>query len=149
MTPSLGLLLDAVVILLLTLTIGSVWRLSGRLKDFRKARAEFDALIGRFDGATQRAESGIKTLDAASGKAGAELHEQIVSARKLRDELRLMTEAADSLARRLESAVPSARSASSPAAPEPPLAAKPTSSNDLRSKAERDLHRAMESKRTP
>lgn len=146
MTPTLGLLLDGMVIILLVLTIGSVWRLSGRLKDFRKARAEFDALIARFDTATGRAETGIKTLEQASGRAGADLQEQISSARKLRDELRMMTEAADSLAKRLEAAVPSrggtttleASSAKAPLSPAEP-----------RSKAERDLMRAMEGKRQP
>lgn len=135
---TVGLILDGVMVILLALTIISVWVLAGRLKYLRDSRKEFETMIRHFDDATKRADSGIKALQTAASKTGEGLQQQLDRARSLRDELSIMIESADSLARRLENASASGKpaEAAKPAAPA-------ESRVDPRSKAEMDLLRAM------
>lgn len=140
MNPLLTLALDFVIIGLLTVTIFSAWALSGKLKAFLSARREFEGVIVKFDAATSRAEASIRALEAASEKAGSDLQEELVRARDLREELLVMVSAGENMAKRLEAAVPSR----APNEVQPP---RPVGENDVRSKAERDLLRAMEGKR--
>ncbi len=136
---TLGLILDGVMVVLLALTIISVWVLAGRLKYLRDSRREFEKMIQQFDEATKRADVGIKGLQQAASKTGEGLQQQLDRARSLRDELSIMIESADSLARRLEAASSSGKPA--------PETSKPadTGRADPRSKAEMDLLRAMTS----
>lgn len=135
---SLGLLLDGIMVVLLALTIVSVWVLAGRLKYLRDSRQEFEAMVRQFDEATRRADSGLKALQAAASKSGDGLQQQLDTARRLRDELSSMIDSAESLARRLES------NASSVAKPlQAEAKAAEAARVDPRSKAELDLLRAM------
>lgn len=138
---TLGLFLDGLMVVLLALTIISVWVLSARLKYVRNSRQEFEGLIRQFDEATKRADTGVKNLQAAAGKAGQDLQDVLSRARNLRDELGIMIESADSLARRLENAAPA--KAAAPAAPPLEVGKAEPAGRDLRSKAEMDLLRAM------
>lgn len=135
---SLGLLLDGIMVVLLALTIVSVWTLAGRLKYLRDSRQEFEAMVRQFDEATKRADSGLKALQAAASKSGDGLQQQLDTARRLRDELSSMIDSADNLARRLEN---NASNAAKPAQAEAKAAE--AGRVDPRSKAELDLLRAM------
>lgn len=139
---TLGLVLDGLMVVLLLFTLLSMRVLSSRLKYLRDSRQEFEGLIRQFDDASKRADSGIKGLQAAAGKAGEGLQQQLDRARALRDELSSMIESADSMAGRLEAARPAT---AQPAAPEKPAEA--GRAVDPRSKAEMDLLRAMSGSR--
>lgn len=149
MNQTIPLLLDGIVIVLLLATIVTASVLSSRLKILKDSRKDFQEMIVKFDQATARADAGVKSLLANASKAGEDLQSRLDRARALRDELSMMIQSADSLAQRLESASGGQRrseavsvGAGAPAAsrtiPEPPpLAADP------RSKAERDLLKAL------
>ena len=155
MSQTIPLLLDGVIIVLLLGTIITASVLSSRLRILRDSRKDFQEMIAKFDQATARAEAGVKSLLANAHKAGDELQGRLDRARTLRDELSSMIESADSLARRLESASVNtragARTSDKPAASEPPLSTQqrgipeppPVAPPDPRSKAERDLLRAL------
>lgn len=137
---TISLILDGVMVLLLAVTIISVWVLAGRLKYIRDSRTQFESMIRSFDESTKRADAGLKALQAAASKSGEGLQSQLDRARSLRDELSIMIESADSLARRLEAGSASSKQGAAEAKPaEVGRAATP----DPRSKAEMDLLRAM------
>ncbi len=58
-------------------------------------RAEMDKTIADFDGATARAEDGIKRLKSHAAKLGGDLDQRMQSAQALRDELAFMIERAE------------------------------------------------------
>ena len=148
MSGFLGLLLDGIIVLLLALTIASVWGLSAKLKYVRDSRQQFEGLIKQFDESTRRADSSIKALQAASSKTGEELQENLNRARKMRDELSIMLDSAESLANRLEQATPQRSSADVGSAKQQTSTSSSSDPvRDVRSKAEMDLLRAIGSSR--
>ena len=98
----LGLVLDGAIILLLAVTIVFAARLSLSLKTFRDNRQAFEGLLRDLDARIGAAESTILGLRQAAQEGGQELQEKIDDAQNLHDELSLMTQAADNMARRLE-----------------------------------------------
>ncbi len=155
MNTTIPLLLDGLIIILLVVTIFTASVLSARLKILRDSRKDFQEMISKFDQATARADNSVKSLLANAQRAGDDLQPRLDRARALRDELSMMIDSADSLARRLESASSGARmgdrqSPASSSQSEPPLSAQPRTipeppplAPDPRSKAERDLMRAL------
>jgi hypothetical protein len=134
----LSWVIDGIMLVLLALVLLSTMTLSSRLKVLRDSRRDFEAIVKQFDEASKRADAGIKALQAAAGKSGEALQGQLERARSLRDELSMMIESADSMAKRLETAAPAK-------AAEVARQAEPTSA--ARSKAELDLLRMMSGKR--
>lgn len=130
-------IIDGVMLVLLALVLVSTLTLNSRLKSLRDSRREFEAMVGQFDAASRRADTGLKALQQAAGKSGDELQARLEKARILRDELSIMIESADSLARRLEAATPARGGAESPRPVESAPVAPP------RSRAEQDLLRAI------
>lgn len=147
MSGFLGLFLDGIIVLLLALTIASVWGLSAKLKYVRDSRQQFEGLIKQFDESTRRADSSIKALQAASSKTGEELQDNLNRARRMRDELSIMLDSAESLANRLEQATPQRSSSADIGSAKPSAPSTPDQVRDVRSKAEMDLLRAMGSAR--
>lgn len=156
MNTTIPLLLDGLIIILLVVTIFTASVLSSRLKILRDSRKDFQEMIAKFDQATARADNSVKSLLANAQRAGDDLQTRLDRARALRDELSMMIDSADSLARRLESASSSSRGnersaeRQSASHSEPPLSAQsrtipepPPLAPDPRSKAERDLMRAL------
>lgn len=158
MNTTIPLLLDGLIIILLVVTIFTASVLSSRLKILRDSRKDFQEMIAKFDQATGRADNSVKSLLANAQRAGDDLQTRLDRARALRDELSMMIDSADSLARRLESASSSSRGSErersaerqSASHSEPPLSAQPRTipeppplAPDPRSKAERDLMRAL------
>ncbi len=133
-----GWVIDGVMVVLLALVLVSTLMLNSRLKYLRDSRRDFEAMVKQFDEASKRADAGIKALQQAASKSGEGLQDQLNRARTLRDELSIMIESADSLARRLESAAPGKADVARSADPGTPAA---------RSKAELDLLRMMGGKR--
>lgn len=97
---SLGL--DIVILIALGVTIYFALRLSKALNNFRNQRSEFNKLIRDLSKNIEAAQNSIDGLKQAGQSSGAELQRIISESKGLADELKLMNEAGNSLAKRLE-----------------------------------------------
>lgn len=95
---------DVVILGLLGGTIFFSYRLSRSLNNFRKYRQEMNALITELNKAIKRSEQAIDNMKGSAMQSGGQLQEKISDAAKLHDELELITEMAEGVARRLEAA---------------------------------------------
>lgn len=100
--PSLELIIDIVLALLLGGAIISAWILNKRLDIVRKGQTEMAALVQQLNIATTNAQTSVSSLKNAGIDAQDNLTNEIKKARALADELTLITEAGDSLANRIE-----------------------------------------------
>lgn len=100
-----GFILDGVIAVLLGAMIFFAVRLSLSLRAFRENRAEMRGLVESLSRAILQADGAIKGLREAARESGRDLQGTIAEARSIQDELRIMIESGDSLARRIESAV--------------------------------------------
>lgn len=105
------LLLEGFVAALLIATMVFCWRLNRRLNEMRDAKAEMSQLIAELDRATNRAARAIADLRAASDGAGASLERRVGEAQSLTDDLKLMIDAGERLADRLDGGIETARRA--------------------------------------
>lgn len=160
---AITLAFEAVVALLLGLTIFYATRLNSRLVQLRQREAEMQNLIATFDQATLRAEDSIGRLKAVSAEIETALHIRIDRAQALRDELAFIIDFGDSLASRVErdrtggqagneqgsepSATPSAEPARPAAAPKTPARSVGPGAVKASSRAERELAHALISSR--
>ena len=155
---TLTLILDIVMALLLVATIVFAAILNTRLNTLRRNKDQLGRLIGNFNEATLRAESGIPKLRKAAEEAGLALHEQVERAQTLRDDLAFLIERADSMAPHLEGTVQVARGEAKPHRPAArrslnlglspaPVEEMEPIIDDERSEAERELLRALQSVR--
>jgi len=121
--PSLmPLILDGAVIALLIAVIFYAGRLSLHLRDFRTSRRDMDGLIRDLSVSVERAEQAMVGLRETARESGRDLQGMINEAAALSEELQLMGETGNSLARRLEvAAEKNGRAATSapPSAPAP------------------------------
>jgi hypothetical protein len=97
-----ALLLDALVAVLLAVTVGYCVVLHRRLGILRGAQAELERLLQGFGEATETARRGVADLRAAGDRVGHELQGRLDAARALRDELDVITSAGNDLADRLD-----------------------------------------------
>ena len=105
MTITFPLILDILIVILLSATIGFAIVLNRRLSRLRDNKAELDDLVKGFADAAGRAEVSVAGMKETASKSADVLQKSIDRAQALRDELQFMIEAADSLASRLESSV--------------------------------------------
>ncbi len=163
MTPA-EWLLEALLVVLLAASLFHALRLARALTALRRDRARLEALLEGFNDSTRLAEEGIERLRLAAEGAGRHLTRQIERASVLREDLNLLTERADKSADVLERSlrerraiegdtrisVPEAdHSRSFVRAPQAPRPADKTQASEprVRSKAERDLLRALQMSR--
>jgi hypothetical protein len=104
MTETIGLALDALVVVLLAATIVYAAILNRRLMRLRNHREELDAATRSFAEAAGRADAGIQGLRGAAEEAGRDLQGRVDRAAALRDELAFLCETAEAMAGRLEGA---------------------------------------------
>ncbi|HRC26618.1 MAG TPA: DUF6468 domain-containing protein [Alphaproteobacteria bacterium] len=104
-----GFILDGVIVVLLGAVIFFAVRLSLALRTFRDNRAEMRDVVDSLSRAILQADGAIKGLREAARESGRDLQGAISEARSIQDELKIMIESGDSLARRMESAVDRAR----------------------------------------
>lgn len=104
---------EAVVAVLLAVTIGYCFVLNRRLGRLRADKAALAELIKGLNQATTRAEEGVFQLRSISQSAEEALKAEISRARAMSDELALITEAGGNLADRIENGLASARTARS------------------------------------
>lgn len=88
-----GVIMDAVLMLLLVAAIGYGIRLERRLRTLREGQAAFAGAVTELNAAAGRAEAALASLR-ASGQETDLLHDRIVKARALRQELEAMLERA-------------------------------------------------------
>ena len=105
MNISFPLILDILIVILLSATIGFAIVLNRRLSRLRDNKSELDDLVKGFADAAGRAEVSVAGMKDTAAKSAEVLQKSIDRAQVLRDELQFMIEAADSLASRLESSV--------------------------------------------
>ena len=98
---SISLALDALMIVLLGVTIAYAAVLNRRLAAWRNDKAELEKLIDRFNRAAQHADVGISTLKEASEETGRLLAQATAKGRALCDDLGFLIERAEPLADRL------------------------------------------------
>ncbi|WP_122464498.1 DUF6468 domain-containing protein [Brevundimonas lutea] len=84
-----GLILDSILILLLVAAVGYGVRLEKKLTVLRDGQAAFGKAVGELNGAAGRAESALASLRAAGEEADL-LHDRIMKARALKDELEVL-----------------------------------------------------------
>lgn len=101
-THLLSLIMDGAVIVLLVAVIFFASRLSLYLREFRASRKDMDKLIRDLSASVEKAESAMAGLREATRDSGRDLQSMINEAKALTDELQLMSEAGNNMARRLE-----------------------------------------------
>ena len=102
MSYDVGLLLDGLILVFLSVTIFYAARLSLFLKSFREGRDGMQLLIRDLSDTVDKADQSIQTMKVHAQETEAELTSIINEAKFLSDELRFMNETGDSLADRLE-----------------------------------------------
>jgi hypothetical protein len=119
MEISWTLIADGVVAILLVATLFYVRRFSVRLEAIRAGRAEFEKLIADLTKSTDQAASHLHQFKATAELAGGDLQARVERAQakaaefgRIGDDLKLLTERAESAANRLESAIAKSRSSS-------------------------------------
>ena len=99
---ALGLILDITILICLVFTIYYALKLSDSLKRFRVHRKEFDQVIAELSRNIDLAQGAIRGLQNASHTSGRELGAILDESRLMIEDLRLVNQASDSLAERLE-----------------------------------------------
>lgn len=102
-------LLDGLLAGLLFATIIYAAILDRRLRTFRQAREDMQALLSHFTAATVQAQSGIAALRDASETTSLELKDQLEQGKALREDLAFLIDRGASLADRLEGGISAAR----------------------------------------
>jgi len=149
--PSLGLVLDIVLLGVLGAAIHRAWLLSRQFEQVKADRAAFEQLISALNIATARAAEAIDGLKAATHQAGDALQSKVNAARALEGELEIMLQAGDNLAERLqEAAIKSRQSSAAAAAPvaevAPVRASGAAKPQEPRTRAEKELLDALRAK---
>ncbi len=101
---ALPMAIDIGLALLLTGAIGGGVILNRRLDRFRESRTELAQLVVHLTTAVNQSHAAIGQLKSATVDADKALGDRLDKVRRLTDELEIMTQAGDSLARRLERA---------------------------------------------
>jgi len=104
MDVTLSLIIDLIVLAMLAVTIFYAVRLSSALSNFKQHRSQFEKLIANLSINIQSAYTAIDALKDNSRSTAADLGESISEAKYLIDELRIMNEASNNMAERLERA---------------------------------------------
>lgn len=102
MAGALSTFMDVLVLICLGFTIYYAAKLSNSLNEFKKYRAEFGAVLKELSRNIDMAQGAIENLRKTSSESGRALQEILEESKYLTDELQLMNQAGNSLAKRLE-----------------------------------------------
>ena len=142
--PSLELVLEIALVVLMTVTVFHAVRLERALGFLKRDRAALETLIASFNESTRQAEAGIRRLHETADGAGQQIARQLDAVNRLKDDLSFLTERGERLADRLDVLVRAARPlAAEPARPPPPAEPAARELPRPRTQAERDLLRAL------
>ena len=104
-------MIDALVAVLLLVTIIYAVMLNRKLGQLRTSRADFEKLVAEFSAAAARTEGGIAALKEGTAARQADLEGKIDRADAIRDELAFMLDRGDQLAGQLDSLIRGGRGA--------------------------------------
>ncbi len=96
------MIFDAIIALLLVVTIGYSWRLSKKLTAFKDSKKELDYFVQEFNQAIAHADYSIGTLKTLSKEADENLQDHIEKARFLANDLSFLAHKGDNVANKLE-----------------------------------------------
>ena len=136
---------QAALLLLLAIAIPFAWRLERQIAALRNEGAALERGAQQVVQASETAEAALARLRATAEQAGRAVAERVAVAEPLREDLRFLTERAETLADRLDELVRTARPLATDAPPAAPAPARPAAA--LRSEAERELLRALRGER--
>jgi chromosome segregation ATPase len=102
MVYNFAFFMDISILALLAATVFLAFRLTMSLRTFKESRFEMEGLVNRLNANVDKAEKAIHGMQNTARKAGLELDEVISDAKKLKEELKLMSESGNNLATRLE-----------------------------------------------
>lgn len=145
------MVINALIIVLLAITIGYCWLLNRRIQILQDTRGELAKLLKHFDESTQRASDSIIALQTASKKIGDSIQQRIDQANYLIDDLTFMIEKGNKLANQMEAgfAVGRAQARVSATQPRPqataPKAPEPKPEPKMEPRAELDESHVPES----
>ena len=132
------LLADGVVAILLVATIVYVRRFSKHITAIRDSRSEFEKLIGDLTKSTDQAASHLHQFKVTAEVAGRDLQARVERTQglttefgKIGDDLKLLTERAESAAGRLEAVIAKSRHIAAASAPAPIAAVPPAPAVEL------------------
>lgn len=97
-----SLLLDIVILILLGATIFYVIRLTKGLKEFKEHRQEFDSVIANLLASIDQADHSVRMLKKVSAEESSNLEQNVARAMVLSDELKMINETGENMAKRLE-----------------------------------------------
>lgn len=97
-----ALSLDIIVLVFLGATIFYVMRLSKNLTAFKAHRREFDNVITSLLSSIDQAERSVQTLKQVSTQEAGELEALILQSKAMSEELKIINEAGEGMAKRLE-----------------------------------------------
>lgn len=101
-------LADAILALLLTVTLVMAFRLDSALRVIRRDRAVFETLISNLGAATASVKSGIQTLRSEAERAAEQIERRTMEADKMATDLAFLAESAEQAGARLEQTLRSA-----------------------------------------
>ena len=133
-----GLVFDAVICVLLVITIGYAMALNRKLTLLRDAKRDMEKLFAEFAKATGEAEGGLQALKEGSGVAAETLAKNVSDACRLADEMAFLVKKGHEIADRLEVAVSASRKVQQGGQPLTAAAPKPTVSAASRGSAADD-----------
>jgi hypothetical protein len=119
------MVINALIIVLLAITIGYCWLLNRRIKVLQDTRGELAKLLKHFDVSTERASESIVALQSASKKIGDSIQNRIDQANYLIDDLTFMIEKGNKLANQMEAGFAVGRAQARVTATQPPRPARP------------------------
>lgn len=111
--------LDALVALLLGMTIYFCVKLNRRIRVLQDSKSELAQLIHQFDEATQKATASIVEIQAASRKITENMQMKLEKANFLADDLAFMIEKGNKLADQMESGISASRGKAPRSNPQP------------------------------
>ncbi|MBX7250129.1 MAG: flagellar positioning protein PflI [Caulobacteraceae bacterium] len=83
----IGVGMDLLLAVLLVAALGFGFRLERKLKALKNGQESFAQAVRELDGAARRAEAGLASLRAATDEAHDSLHDRILKARELKQQL--------------------------------------------------------------
>lgn len=106
-----SIVMDVLIVILLVGTIYYAYNLSKQLKIFRQSRSEFESLFMQLTQQINTAHDAIEQMQEAAENNGESLNKLIREGQLLSDEMQMVNETSEALAKRLERAASSGRSA--------------------------------------
>ncbi len=139
-----ALFLNSVIAILLVATILYVYRLTKSLDEFKKHRRELDSVIANLLSSIDKADSSVQNLKHTTAQESSELERLIGQAKALSDELTIINEASENIAKRLEKLAETNRKIVQPA-----NSISNYVSNNKEEKISSPVHRRVAKRRSP